>query len=88
MIKEKEEFLSFSDLKDNQKKDLKILLDEGVHIREIIYKKTTIWEHYYFAQFNGVGIEFSFSDGVDSKDKNWNARKVWEEIQNQIASRK
>lgn len=88
MMKDKEDFLGFSDLKDNQKKDLKILLDQGVHIREVNYKKTAIWEHYYLAEYKGVGIEFDFSDGADRKDKNWIARSAWEKIQNEIASRK
>lgn len=87
MIKEKEDFLGYSDLNDNQKKNLKILLDQGVHIREANYKKTAIWEHYYLAEFNDVGIEFSFSDAADRKDKNWIARSVWEKFQKEIASR-
>ena len=83
----KKEFQGFADLNEEQKKDLKILLNEGVHIREVKRKGTARWEKYYLAEYKGVGIEFDFSDEAERRDKNWVNRKVWEEIQRQIESR-
>lgn len=83
----KKEFLGFAELNEDQKKDLKILIDKGVFIREVKRKGTAEWEKFYLAEFEGVGIEFDFSHDAEKKEKNRVERIVWEEIQNLIKSR-
>lgn len=87
-MKGKEDFLGFSELEEIHRKDLKFLLDQKVRLREVNYKGTAGWEHYFLAEYRGVGIEFDFSDGADRRDKTRRAKRVWDFIKDHIDSSK
>lgn len=86
-MRDKKDFLGFSELEEIHQKDLKFLLNENVRLREVNFKGTAVWEHYFLAEYKGVGIEFDFSDGADRRIKTRIAKRVWEEIERQISIR-
>ncbi len=86
-MKDKKDFLGFTDLEERHKIDLKILIEKGVRLREIRFKDTPGWQHYFLAEYLGVGIEFNFSDEGERKDKNWLCNNVWKFILKQIEER-
>lgn len=86
-MKDKEDFLGFSELERIHRRDLEFLLDQEVRLREVNYKGTASWEHYFLAEYRGAGIEFDFSDGTDRRDKTRLAKRVWRFILEQIDSR-